>query len=400
MAEIADRWSEAANTATRARSADALDDVNVVVILSESFSDPDAARGHRVGRGPDPLHPSPDGRPVGHHARPAHRRRHREHGVRDAHRFLPVPVRPADEHAVPAAGAELHIVPIGRRVPASPTARADRHPPVPAAPCTSGTASTRSSASTSSSPRSDAAPERHRAQRRSSPTTRRSTRCEYQIDRADQPLLVNLVTMQNHYPMADKYDDPIPSAPRSAWSQAGRARTSAGLEYSDEAMKEFLAELEDSAEKTAVVFYGDHLPPFWPTPRSASATRTGAMQDAVLPVDELREAPDAKATRGSTSPMYFLPMLFDALRRRLPPYYALLDELHQQVPAMAQGEYHDDGRQVVTDPTTCHAGPKAVLHDYRLVQYDLAVGERYSEDAMFYPDRAESAASLASRAAG
>ena len=49
---------------------------------------------------------------------------------------------------------------------------------------------------------------------------------------------------------------------------------------------------------------------------------------------------------------------------------------------MEQGEYHlPDGRQVSEDELGARA--QELLHDYRLVQYDLSIGHRYVADQLF-----------------
>ncbi len=82
-----------------------------------------------------------------------------------------------------------------------------------------------------------------------------------------------------------------------------------------------------------------------------------------------------------TSPIYFAPLLFNSLGLELPPYYALLTELHQHITAMEQGEYFAPTGETLdpaSDPET-----ERLLEDYRLVQYDFSVGQRYSLDRMF-----------------
>ena len=67
---------------------------------------------------------------------------------------------------------------------------------------------------------------------------------EYQLRTHDEPVLLNLVTMQNHVPMADWYDDPVPVSGDVDEQQAreigGDAR---GMEISDAALDRFLADL-------------------------------------------------------------------------------------------------------------------------------------------------------------
>jgi hypothetical protein len=66
---------------------------------------------------------------------------------------------------------------------------------------------------------------------------------------------------------------------------------------------------------------------------------------------------------------------------KVPPYYALLQELREVIPAMDAGRmFGPDGRPLRRGTLSARAA--RVLHDYALVQYDLSVGERYAEVAL------------------
>jgi phosphoglycerol transferase MdoB-like AlkP superfamily enzyme len=206
---------------------------------------------------------------------------------------------------------------------------------------------------------------------------------EHQLAESEAPALVNLVTMQNHYPMAGSYHDPIATEGVSgevADQLGGYAR---GLRHTDDALREFIGNLEASDEKTAVVFYGDHAPAFWTGDVYERNGDAAFRRTPYFLWTNFRELP--AATEPVTSPIHFLPTLLDDLGAPLPPYYALLLELRREIPAMEQGEYFlTDGTQVSEAGLTPRA--RALLEDYRLVQYDLAVGERFSQAEMFYPD--------------
>ncbi|MDR7360557.1 LTA synthase family protein [Nocardioides marmoribigeumensis] len=201
-----------------------------------------------------------------------------------------------------------------------------------------------------------------------------------QLRDADGPALVNLVTMQNHYPMKGQYPDPMPVTGITGTRKDQLANYARGLEYSDRAMKNFLASLRQLDEPTTVVFFGDHLPSFW--------AGSKAMAEEGL---TLRQTPYFLWSNGKrlparhedlTSPIYFLPLLWQELGLPLPPYYRLLLELHEQIPAMEQGEYYlPDGRRVTESGLPPEA--KRLLRDYRLVQYDFSIGHRYAVDQMF-----------------
>ena len=79
-----------------------------------------------------------------------------------------------------------------------------------------------------------------------------------------------------------------------------------------------------------------------------------------------------------TSPVFFLPLLLDRLDVPLPPLYALLTQLHEELPAMALGELHTADRRLAPDEEPAGRA-RALLADYRLVQYDLVAGERHAE---------------------
>jgi phosphoglycerol transferase MdoB-like AlkP superfamily enzyme len=207
---------------------------------------------------------------------------------------------------------------------------------------------------------------------------------QHQIAASPSPLLVNLVTIQNHFPTAGHYAHPIPVSGVGGDAERQAAGYARGLAYTDAALHRFLGSLRRSPEKTVVVFYGDHQPPLWP--RSVY-DRNGERR--------MHETPWfvwANFTRlphrplPTTSAIYFMPMVFRAVGAPLPPYYALLTELQRRIPAMEQGRYVDPADRMV-DESRLSPRARRLLHDYRLVQYDLSVGHRYSQDRMFYPAR-------------
>ena len=112
---------------------------------------------------------------------------------------------------------------------------------------------------------------------------------ELEIDTSAEPLFVNLVTMQNHYPMAGIYPDNVPVTGIYGDEAAQAGGYARGLAHSDTAMDAFLHHLRSSNEKTAVIFYGDHLPgvlaPADPRPQRP---KTNA-RDSILHLDQLQE---------------------------------------------------------------------------------------------------------------
>ena len=201
------------------------------------------------------------------------------------------------------------------------------------------------------------------------------------LEQTPDPAFLNLVTMQNHIPLAGKFPDPIPVQGQIGKQGRSLSAFARGLAHTDTSLRSFLESLEDSSEKTAVVFYGDHAPAYWLTTPAYQGNEQLLRQTPFFMWTNYEKLEPEDA--GTVSPTHFLPMLFDALDVPVPPLYALLDELRAEVPAMAQGEYHlPDG--TVTGPAGLDEEARELLHDYRLLQYDVSVGEGHAVEEMFY----------------
>jgi hypothetical protein len=198
----------------------------------------------------------------------------------------------------------------------------------------------------------------------------------HQLDTHDRPAFVHLVTMQNHLPMAEAYADPVGVTgdldPKDAAEVAGDAR---GLAYSDQALDDFLTSLrrrdQAGGRTTVVVFYGDHYP--------------GIYSDQVQaenPGDTMRRTPlliwsssgQQPRDLGLTSSNDFLPYVFDLVGEPLPPYYELLTEVREQIGPLGPG----------FDDSTLPPAQQELLDDYRMVQYDFSIGRRYGVGALWY----------------
>ncbi|WP_413450252.1 LTA synthase family protein [Georgenia phoenicis] len=197
---------------------------------------------------------------------------------------------------------------------------------------------------------------------------------------SSDPLVVNVVTMQNHTPHVGSYPDPIDvSGPFGEEDAEKLGHYLRGLRHSDEALADLLAELESLEERTVVLFYGDHL----------SATLPESVRTA-NEEQRLRETPwfvwssfgtaDVQAPPLLT-PNLLLTQLLAAVDAPLSPYAALLTELSQEVAGHQRGALLDgQGRPVSEEDLSPRA--RELLADYRLAQYDLSVGERYAEEAL------------------
>ncbi|WP_028655932.1 LTA synthase family protein [Nocardioides sp. J54] len=202
-----------------------------------------------------------------------------------------------------------------------------------------------------------------------------------QIDGHDKPLLVNLVTMQNHIPVDGNYEDPVPVSGVGGGEKDRIGQYARGLEHTDEALADFLAELEDSPEKTIVLFYGDHLPGIY---GSSVKEANGGTALHRTPFFIWSNQPGQNVPRALpvTSPAFFLPLLHDVADAPVPPYLALLREVHRHVSAIQQGRLLDGSGEPVEEGQI-DARTGRLLDDMRLVQYDFSIGERFALDALW-----------------
>jgi phosphoglycerol transferase MdoB-like AlkP superfamily enzyme len=382
MAEVADRWTRLAEQTNRGRDADLLEELNVVVVLSEALSDPTIVPGVELAEDPIPftrrlmasttsgamLSPQVGGGT-------ANMEFEALTGLSlsqfQPQLTSPYPMLVADEPTFPSAVRlfeQLGKRPVAihpfdphmyKRDRVYPAFGFDEFVDESAMGSTARIGRTKYI--------SDAAAFDEVADH---------------LEESDEPLFVNLVTMQNHFPMAGKYDDPIEVSGVSGTTAEQLAGYARGLRHSDDALRDFVRGLRRSDEPTAVIVYGDHSPAFWARDPAFQDDRRLLRRTPFLLWSNVERLP--AETLPLTSPVYFLPLLMDRVGVPVPPLYALLSRLHEEVPAMALGELHAaDG--AVTPRAGLGATARDLLADYRLVQYDLVAGEGYAEEQLLRP---------------
>lgn len=201
------------------------------------------------------------------------------------------------------------------------------------------------------------------------------------IDEHEKPLLVNLVTMQNHIPVDGNYDDPLKVSGVSGGQAERIGQYARGLEHTDEALAGFLDELSDSPEKAVVLFYGDHLPGIY---GSSVKNDNKGLPLYRTPFFIWSNQPEQNVARSvpMTSPAFFLPLLYDVADAPLPPYLALLHEVHDHVSAVQQGRLLDPSGEQLKE-SELDARSARLLADLRLVQFDLSIGGRFALERMW-----------------
>ncbi|MDQ1103078.1 phosphoglycerol transferase MdoB-like AlkP superfamily enzyme [Nocardioides zeae] len=205
-----------------------------------------------------------------------------------------------------------------------------------------------------------------------------------QIEDSDAPLVTNLVTMQNHAQYGNKYDD-VPQVGTADGISLGPSFTLAlgdyvrGISDTDAALRDFLDALEESDEDTVVLFYGDHLPGFY---GEGFRGLNGDIAMHSTPFFAWSNRGNVPLDAGVSSSALLMPYLYDVADAPLPPYLALLRTFHERVGSVFHGQIVTPDGDVVAEEDLDDEQQR-LLQDLRLVQYDVAVGERYVTDEIW-----------------
>lgn len=212
---------------------------------------------------------------------------------------------------------------------------------------------------------------------------------------------IQMVTMQNHLPYLDWYsDNPFKGNGDTSTNITEDERTSIetyarGVNYTDQATADFLNQLNQIDRPITVIFYGDHLPGIYST-----ASEDKANQITLHETDYFIWSNTASAsattklddsTSAYTSSNYFMAQAAEHLSAKVSPYLAFLTEMHAAIPAISvpasagdssQPVYLDaEGNRIRAKNLT--ANQKELLHDYQLIQYDLTAGKQYLKNTDF-----------------
>lgn len=214
-----------------------------------------------------------------------------------------------------------------------------------------------------------------------------------QINETDGGQFINLVTMQNHMPYTNKYTDNPYKATGTGVKDSSRVQVNnyaKSISSTDTSTLAFLNKLDTINKPITIVFYGDHLPGIYDgndiykynvveheTDYFVYSNRYA--RDHNYGTDKLTDDTEV------TDPNGFIPLALKQMDQKVTPYYALLTEVQEKLPAMATNidESSNDlyvdknSQEVKEDQLTTKQ--KKLIHDYKLVQYDLTVGKGYSK---------------------
>ncbi|NUU59648.1 LTA synthase family protein [Paenibacillus agri] len=198
---------------------------------------------------------------------------------------------------------------------------------------------------------------------------------------AKQPTFLHLVTMQNHFPFIKGLNGENTisvGGTQPAWKDELETYVH-DTKLTDEAVAYLAKELKTIQRPTIVAFWGDHLPAL-----SADIyTQAGWDNDPRLKHETkliyLANFDIGKESAGTMSPAFIGPTVFQLSGQEMPVFYKLLREVQAEIPGLSKSVLIGS-----SDPIKdLSEQQKALLEDYRLVEYDILEGENYSQDLLF-----------------
>lgn len=203
----------------------------------------------------------------------------------------------------------------------------------------------------------------------------------YRLQESENSDFIHLVTMQNHSSYIDKYKE-VKFNVEGAPNNNEAANYMQDISYSDEAIFSLLNKLDEFPEKTLVVFWGDHLPKIYGEHLYGLNGKFIMHKTPMLLYNNFtKENEDISVI----SPIYFKNHVLEQTSMPVSGFDALLMNLEEKLPAFEKGIYVEkeaekakDARSQLSEET------KQVLEEYTLILYDITTGSNYSSDADFF----------------
>lgn len=212
-----------------------------------------------------------------------------------------------------------------------------------------------------------------------------------ELDKQKQPTFIHAVTMQNHFPFTEGRfgENLIEISGLENEESKGELETyTEGLRRSDEALQYLIEQLDNFDRPTLLVFFGDHLPSLGTN--KSFYKENGYITNEKTPNERLAMAQTPllmyanfdmpNDNLGLVSPIHFSNLIFDYAGLNKSLFYQFLSELYKEIPVLRDELKVDKNGEVINDLTKKQ---KEMLEQYKMLQYDLLVGNQYSKDILF-----------------
>lgn len=212
-----------------------------------------------------------------------------------------------------------------------------------------------------------------------------------ELEKQKQPTFIHVVTMQNYFPFTEGRfgENLIEISGLENEESKGELETyTEGLRRSDEALQYLIEQLDNLDRPTLLVFFGDHLPSLgtnksfykengYITNEKTPSERLAMAQTPLLMYANFDMPND---NLGVVSPIYFSNLIFDYAGLNKSLFYQFLSAFYKEIPVLRDELKVDKNGEVINDLTKKQ---KEMLEQYKMLQYDLLVGNQYSKDILF-----------------
>ena len=248
-------------------------------------------------------------------------------------------------------------------------------------------------------------PIRHQKKIDRSPYLSDYTSYENAVDQLNanvQPQFISLVTMQNHFPYtehfyngANKYQATIKGA---ATDPDTVAQYAMGIHHTDEAVQQFIRQVDRMSQPVTVVFYGDHLPGIYQNEMAKDGLKLHETDYFIYsnPAARKQGAKQFIDHNRVVGPNDFIAMIAQQTNSKVTPYIALLTQVHEGLPTVAlktnsasANEYHSSPQFIndhgkIVSPKRFTKEQQRLWKDYVMVQYDMTSGNHYLNQQNFF----------------
>ncbi|MDZ4602875.1 sulfatase-like hydrolase/transferase [Bacillus cereus] len=212
-----------------------------------------------------------------------------------------------------------------------------------------------------------------------------------ELEKQKHPTFIHAVTMQNHFPFTEGRfgENLIEISGLENEDSKGELETyTEGLRRSDEALQYLIEQLDNFDRPTLLVFFGDHLPSLGTN--KSFYKENGYITNEKTPNERLAMAQTPllmyanfdmpNDNLGLVSLIHFSNLIFDYAGLNKSLFYQFLSEFYKEIPVLRDELKVDKNGEVINDLTKKQ---KEMLEQYKMLQYDLLVGNQYSKDILF-----------------
>ena len=211
---------------------------------------------------------------------------------------------------------------------------------------------------------------------------------------SSQPKFINLITMQNHMPYKDLYDSQFKSNNADGTDENLLNNYIQGINYTDQAVNQFINKLNKIKEPVTLVFYGDHLPGFYNNDMEKDGIKLHQTDYFIYQNPAAKKLSHVGKMKQYkiVDPGDFIPLVLKQTNSKVTPYQALLTNMLDRLPANSVNPTQDgtntftpqarftNGSKIESLSTK---GQKQLWHDYQLVQYDQTAGYHYLNNQFY-----------------